>query len=95
MVALAFACIERRSGNWERLSAAENSVVVERGGEATVSRHEFNRWRVRVEAVVADTLAAPRLVLHCAGEQSEFGRDLPGAGRLAVAKALRWLARLR
>jgi uncharacterized membrane protein len=95
LVAVAFVCIERRSGNWERLTVAENSVVVERRRAATVSRREFNRWRVRVEAAVADARATPRLVLHCAGERFEFGGDLPTAERLAVARELRRLTRLR
>lgn len=95
LVAVAFVCIERRSRNWERLTVAENSIVVERRRAATVSRYEFNRWRVRVEAVVADTQAASRLVLHCAGERFEFGGDLPGAERLAVTRELQRLTKLR
>jgi uncharacterized membrane protein len=88
VLAAAFACVERRAGEWERLTVAGDRVVLEQASGGRVTRHEWNRpWLV----VRVDGDGAVRL----GGEAVAFGDALPAAERIAVARALRRLAAAR
>ena len=102
VLAGAFAWVERRSRDWERLTVAGDRVFVERAVGGRFSMREWNRAWLRVE--VAGTSAgganrAPRvfprrdarLVLRYAGEAIEFGAALPPDERVRVARSLRRL----
>ena len=88
VLAVAFAYVERRAGDWERLTVSDDRVIVERsiGGRAT--RHEWNRpWLV--VATGADG------VVRLGSEAVPFGAALPNDQRAEVARTLRRLASVR
>jgi uncharacterized membrane protein len=99
VLAGAFAWIERRSGDWERLTVAGDRVFVERTSGGQFSMREWNRAWLRVEVAEAGAGGAPRvfrrgdarLVLRYAGEAIEFGAALPPEERVRVARSLRRL----
>jgi uncharacterized membrane protein len=85
LLALAFAYIERRAGDWERLTVTGDRVVLERSLGGRMTRHEWNRpWLV----VAVDDDGIVRL----GSEAVEFGAALPIDERIATARALRRLA---
>ena len=88
LLATAFVWVERRAGEWERVTVTGDRVIVERGARGRLDRREFNRWWLRVEL---DDARGPRLRLRYAGEAMDFGSALPPARRVEVAKALRRL----
>ncbi len=88
LLAVAFAYIERRAGDWQRLTVTGDRVVLERSSGGRRTRHEWNRpWLV----VTIDGDAVVRL----GSEAVEFGEALPAAERAAVARTLRRLASTR
>jgi len=88
LLAVAFAYIERRAGDWERLTVTGDRVVLERSIAGRRTRQEWNRpWLV--VAVNGDG------VVRIGNEAVEFGRALPATERTAVARTLRRLASLR
>lgn len=88
LLAVAFAYVERRAGDWERLTVSGDRIVLERSIGRRTTRHEWNRpWLV----VAVDEDDAVRL----GSEGVEFGRELPAAERVEVARALRRLASAR
>ena len=87
LLATAFAWVERRAGEWERVVVAGDRVIVERASRGRLERREFNRWWLRVEVDGAGT-RAPRLRLRYAGKAVDFGSALPPARRVEVARAL-------
>lgn len=100
LLAGAFAWIERRSGDWERLTVAGDRVRVERAVAGRLSVREWNRAWLRVEVGGAGRRqAAPwqwrrddaRITLRYAGEAIEFGAALPPDERVRVARSLRRL----
>jgi uncharacterized membrane protein len=95
VLGLAFAWIERRSGDWERLTIAGDRVIVEREMGGTQSRREFNRWWLRVELEEAGFMRPAQLTLRCAGDEIAFGGALPPRERTAVAQELARLLRAR
>jgi uncharacterized membrane protein len=90
LLAAAFAWVERRGNEWERVVVAGDKVIVERAARGRLERREYNRWWLRVELDDASA-RAPRLRLRYAGEATVFGSALPPARRAEVAKALRRL----
>ncbi len=49
LLGVAFVWVERRAGEWERVTVAGDRVIVERAGRGRLDRREFNRWWLRVE----------------------------------------------
>ena len=95
MLGAAFAWCGRRAREWERLTVAGDLVVVEQAAGERRQRHAFNRYWMRVEVETAGLGRSPRVTLCGGGTRREFGRALPPAERLAVAKELRHLTGLR
>ena len=88
LLGLAFVWVERRAGEWERVTVAGDRVIVEQAGRGRLARREFNRWWLRVEL---DEAREPQLLLRYAGEAMDFGSALPPARRVEVARALKRL----
>lgn len=87
LLAAAFAWLERRAGEWERVVVAGDRVIVERAARGRLDRREFNRWWLRVELDGAGA-REPRLRLRYAGKAMDFGSALPPTRRVELAKAL-------
>lgn len=92
---IAFAVIERRARDWERLTVRGDRVVVERERHGDFQKREFNRRWLQVEIRERGFAHEPRLTLRFAGETMDFGDALPPARRIEVAKALRRLTSAR
>jgi len=90
LLGLAFVWVERRAGDWERVTVAGDRVIVERARRGRLARREFNRWWLRVELDEARA-REPQLLLRYAGEAMDFGSALPPARRVEVARALKRL----
>lgn len=90
LLGVAFAWVERRAGEWERVTVAGDRVIIERARRGRLARREFNRWWLRVELDEARA-HEPQLRLRYAGEAMDFGSALPPARRVEVAKALKRL----
>jgi uncharacterized membrane protein len=90
LLGLAFVWVERRAGEWERVTVAGDRVILERAGRGRLARREFNRWWLRVELDEARA-RGPQLLLRYAGEAMDFGSALPPARRVEVARALKRL----
>jgi uncharacterized membrane protein len=88
LLAGAFALVERRARDWERLTVAGDRVVLEsmRGGRRTC--REFNRYWLSVELEAAGPGSTPELALRFRGERMAFGGALPPGRRLEVARSL-------
>jgi uncharacterized membrane protein len=95
LVAVAFAVVERRARDWERLTVAGDRVVVERFRRGRSERREFNRLWLRVELESAGRAREPRLTLRFAGQAMDFGGALPPGQRAEVARTLRRLTATR
>jgi uncharacterized membrane protein len=85
LLAAAFVWVERRAGEWERVTVAGDRVIVERSARGRLDRREFNRWWLRVEL---EGERVPLLRLRYAGKAVDFGSALPPARRVEVARAL-------
>lgn len=94
-LAAAFAIVERRARNWERLTVAGNLVFVESSVGGRRQAREFNRRWLQVEVRRRGLSHEPRLTLKFAGEAMEFGEALSPERRVEVAKALRRLTAAR
>jgi uncharacterized membrane protein len=90
LLGMAFLWVERRAGEWERVTVAGDRVIVERARRGRTDRREFNRRWLRVELHEARA-REPQLLLRYAGEAMDFGSALPPARRVEVARALRRL----
>ena len=90
VLAAAFAYIERRARDWERVTVSGDRVVVERRRGRRYERREWNRPWVQVTEVGESTRGA-LLRLRCAGESWNFGAALAAEERRAVARSLRQL----
>lgn len=95
VVAIAFALVERRSRDWERLTVSGDRVIVERSVRGRCERREFNRWWLKVDVERAQGAREPRLTLRFAGEAFDFGGALPPGQRVEVARTLRRLTASR
>jgi uncharacterized membrane protein len=87
-LALAFAYVQRRARDWERLTVAGDRVVVERFRGRRYERREWNRPWVQV----VNTGESPRgggVQLRCSGESWNFGATLRTEERDALARNLR------
>lgn len=94
-LAAAFAIIERRARDWERLTVAGDRVIVESVVGGRRRTREFNRRWLQVEVRNRGITHEPRLTLRFAGEATEFGEALSPGRRIEVAKALRRLTAAR
>jgi len=81
----AFAWLDRRSRDWERLTVQGDSVIVERMRGGTMVRREWKRYWLRVDAEPA------RLLLRSGRDACEFGAALPAEARGEVVSQLRRL----
>ncbi|MEO6564505.1 MAG: DUF2244 domain-containing protein [Casimicrobiaceae bacterium] len=95
LLGVAFLVVERRSGDWERLTVAGDAVVIERQRGSRRDRHEFNRCWMRVEFEPGGFGKAARITLRSAGVAVDFGSALPIAEMRSTAGELRRLAGLR
>ena len=88
-LAAAFAWLERRARDVDRLTLVGDRVVVEqeRGGRAI--RREFNRQWVRVEVDRERWTREPRLVLRSGRDALRFGETVPASERMALARRIR------
>jgi len=91
VLAGAFACLERRARDWERLTVDGERVIVERVRGGRVDRREWNRRWVRIETTAGRDGLPTRMVLRSAGQECEFGAALAARRRGEVAQALRRL----
>jgi uncharacterized membrane protein len=94
-LAAAFAWIERRAGDVDRLTLEGDRAVVElrRGGRAT--RRELPRHWLRVEVDEERWSHEPRLVLRSGREAVRFGDAVPAGERLALARTIRGMLAAR
>ena len=95
LLGCAFYCVERRAGDWERLTIAGDRVVVEQVAGGKRERHEFNRYWLRVEVDPGGFGRSPQVILRTGSDAWGFGSALPVAERLAVARELRRLTGAR
>jgi uncharacterized membrane protein len=86
VLGVAFACLDRRSRDWERLTVQGDSVVVERMRGGRLVRREWSRYWLRVEAG-----SARGLLLRSGADACEFGAELPAEARGEVVAQLRRL----
>jgi uncharacterized membrane protein len=91
VLAVAFACLARRAGDWERLTVQGDRVIVERVRSGRMHRREWNRHWLRVETTKAHAGEPARVLLYGAGEACEFGALLAEDQRRQVARQLRGL----
>ena len=95
VLAGAFAYIERRSGDFERLTVLEDRVVAERSIGGRRECCEWNRRWLTVRMTPARPGGVERIALCGAGVEWEFGATLPEAERGAVAQALQRIVAAR
>jgi uncharacterized membrane protein len=91
VLAVAFACLERRARDWERLTVEGERVIVERVQGGRLDRREWNRRWLRVETTAGDDGRPARMLLCSAGQAWEFGASLAAEQRTEVARHLRRL----
>jgi uncharacterized membrane protein len=88
---VAFVCLERRAGEWERLIVQGDRVIVERVRGGAVVRREWSRYWLRVDTAPGRHGGPLRVMLRSAGEECEFGAALADDERRDVASRLRRL----
>jgi uncharacterized membrane protein len=91
LLGAAFAWLERRSHDWERLTVQGDSVVVERMRSGTLVRREWKRYWLRVDAEPAQGDRPAHLLLRSGADACEFGAALPAEARGEVVSQLRRL----
>ena len=91
VLAVAFACLARRAGDWERLTVDGDRVIVERRRAGRIERCEWNRHWLRVEVVPGRLGERDGVRLTGDGRSVEFGALLPQAARDEVAGQLKRL----
>jgi uncharacterized membrane protein len=89
VLAVAFACVERRAGDWERLTIAGDRVVAERSLAGVQERREWNRRWLEVRTTPSRLGRPARLALCGAGVEWDFGATLPEEERFALARELK------
>lgn len=82
---LAFDCVARHAGDYERIVVEGDRVTVERCEKGRVFRREFNRCWAQV--VVSPDGA--RVALRSHGRETEIGRHASTGERLLLARSLR------
>lgn len=88
-LALAFAWIERRAGDVDRLTLDGDRVIVEQRRAGRASRRELPRHWLRVEIDEEGWTREPRLVLRHGREAVRFGDAVPAGERAALARKIR------
>ena len=91
VLAAAFACLERRAREWERLTVTGEEVIVERMHGGRIDRRRWNRRWLRVETTAGRDGLPARIVLRSAGQACEFGAALTAPRRGEVARQLQRL----
>ena len=81
---LAFRYIERHACDYERISIAEDKLLLEFHEAGDVRRVELNCFWARIECD-----AQQRLTVRSHGREIEFGRHLTGRQRIALARRLK------
>jgi uncharacterized membrane protein len=95
LVYVAFRCMDRRAGDWERLAIQGETLTVTRSEAGRVTAVAFSRYWVRVtlDAACANGYGA-RLRLAESRRHASFGAFLPAGELRQVAEGLRaWLVR--
>jgi uncharacterized membrane protein len=85
----AFRCLERRSGDFERLSIRGDRVLIERRERGELTQHEFNRYWAQVVLQRCDRWGNVVLALRSHGKQVEFGCHLTAEQRSQLARTIR------
>ena len=88
-LAAAFAWIERRAGDVDRLTLDGDRVVVEQRRAGRESRRELPRQWLRVEVDEEGWSHEPRLVLKSGRDAVRFGDAVPAGERMALARTIR------
>ena len=91
VLAGAFWHMQRRAGDWERLTVAGDRVIVERHERGRFDRREWNRPWVSVGQTQQAGTYRQAVQLRCAGECWNFGGTLSRPEREALARDLRRL----
>lgn len=92
----AFVCVERHTGDFERLTLADDRLVVDTHTLDGDQHLEFNGCWVQVDLQTVSAGGGNRLCLRSQGREVPFGRLMSDDERLAVSRELRRrLARLR
>ncbi len=82
---LAFRCVERHAGDYERVAIEGDTLNVEVFDGGRMSRFEFNRYWAQVVCAGDGS----RLALRSHGRELEIGRHLNEDQRLAMARELK------
>lgn len=88
-LAAAFAWVDRRARDIDRLTLVGDRVVVEQERSGRASRREFNRLWLRVEVDRERWTREPRLVLRSGRDEVSFGDPVPASERMALARTIR------
>lgn len=88
-LALAFAWIERRARDYDRLTVEDDRVVVERRVAGRLERRELARAWLRVDVDRRGRAGEPAIVLRAGRDALPFGDHVPAAERLALARRLK------
>jgi uncharacterized membrane protein len=91
VLGVAFAYLDRRARDWERLTVQGDSVVVERMRGGRLVRSEWSRYWLRVETQPAHEGGPMRVLLRSGREACEFGEELSVEARGEVVTRLRRL----
>lgn len=92
----AFAYVERHTSDFERLTLANDRLILDTHTPDEDSHLEFNGHWVQVDLQAASVGGGNRLCLRSHGKEVPFGRLMSDDERLAVSRELRRrLARLR
>jgi uncharacterized membrane protein len=85
----AFSWIERRAGDWERVTVRGDRILIERNRAGLRTQRELSRFWTRVEVERDARSRNARLVLRHRGESLRFGDELTAQERDTVARDLR------
>ena len=94
-LAAAFAWIERRAADMDRLTLEGDRAVVEQRRAGHETRRELPRHWLRVEIAEEGWAHEPRLVLKSGRDAVRFGDAVPAGERLALARTIRGMLAAR
>ena len=95
VVILAFRYVEQRAGDYECITIFDDRIVIERQFKSQTQVCEFNRHWVQMMLTEAHGTTRGRLVLRSHGREVEFGSNLTGAQRAALAARLKEHLKIR
>ncbi len=95
VVVLAFRYVEQRAGDCECITVHHDRIVIERQVKSQIEISEFNCHWVQVVLTEAHGTSRGRLVLRSHGKEVEFGSNLTGAQRAALAGRLKEHLKIR